>query len=117
MTLRWVKESKSTGYPNTASTFITKKGRLVSTNNGDWIYEFMDKKEADRMNSKLERIEENSNTIITLMMSATKEDVIDLCKTWDRATDGDVYAWMRISSFVDHLVSNMKHHLEGDNND
>jgi len=77
----------------------------------------MDKKEADHMNSKLEKIEENSNTIITLMMSATKEDVIDLCKTWDRATDGDVYAWVRISSFVDHLVSNMKEHLEGDNRD
>jgi hypothetical protein len=48
------------------------------------------------------------------MMSATKEDVIDICKTWDRATDGDVYAWLRISSFVDHLISNMKNHLEGD---
>ncbi len=86
----------------------------MSTNNGDWIYEFMDKKEADYMDSKLESIEENSNTIITLMMSATKEDVIDLCKTWDKATDGDVYAWLRISSFVDHLVRNMKHHLDGE---
>lgn len=86
----------------------------MSTNNGDWIYEFMDKREADRMDSKLEQIEQNSNTIITLMMSATKEDVIDLCKTWDKATNGDVYGWLRISSFVDHLVSNMKEHLEGD---
>lgn len=89
----------------------------MSTNNGDWIYEFMDKKEADRMNSKLQKIEENSHTIITLMMSATKEDVIDLCKTWDQATNGDVYAWLRISSFVDHLISNMKDHLERDTRD
>jgi len=86
----------------------------VSTDNGDWIYEFMPKKEADNMDAKLESIEQNSNTIITLMMSATKEDVIDICKTWDRATDGDVYAWLRISSFVDHLISNMKNHLEGE---
>ncbi len=62
----------------------------MSTDNGDWIYEFMPKKEADNMDAKLESIEQNSNTIITLMMSATKEDVIDICKTWDRATDGDV---------------------------
>ncbi len=86
----------------------------MSTDNGDWIYEFMPKKEADNMDAKLESIEQNSNTIITLMMSATKEDVIDICKTWDRATDGDVYAWLRISSFVDHLISNMKNHLEGE---
>jgi dsDNA-binding SOS-regulon protein len=114
MTLRWAKESQSMDYQKTASTFITKEGRLVSTDNGDWIYEFMPKKEADNMDAKLESIEQNSNTIITLMMSATKEDVIDICKTWDRATDGDVYAWLRISSFVDHLISNMKNHLEGD---
>jgi len=86
----------------------------VSTNNGDWIYEFMPKNEADSMNAKLENIEHNSNTIITLMMSATKEDVIDLCRTWDKATMGDVYSWLRISSFMEHLITNMKDHLEGD---
>lgn len=77
----------------------------------------MDKREADNMNSKLEQIEENSHTIITIMLSATKEDVMDLCKTWDRATDGDVYAWLRISSFMEHFVSSMKEHLERDTND
>lgn len=89
----------------------------MSTQNGDWIYEFMPKKEADSMNAKLERIEQNSNTIVTIMMSATQEDVIDICRTWDKAVHGDVYAWMRISSFMEHLISNMKDHLEGDSND
>ncbi len=62
MTLRWAKESQSMDYQKTASTFITKEGRLVSTDNGDWIYEFMPKKEADNMDAKLESIEQNSNT-------------------------------------------------------
>jgi hypothetical protein len=86
----------------------------VSADNGDWIYQFMDKGEADHMDAKLENIERNASTIVTMMMTATREDVIDLCKTWDKATHGDVYAWLRISSFVEHLVDNMKHHLEGD---
>jgi hypothetical protein len=101
-------------YLRTPSTFITTKGRLVSANNGDWIYQFMDKNEADHMDAKMDKIEENANTIVTMMMSATKEDVIDLCKTWDRATHGDVYAWLRISSFMEHLIDNMKNHLEGE---
>lgn len=86
----------------------------MSTNNGEWIYDFMDKSEADRMNAKLDRIEENSSTIITLMMTASKEDVIDLCRTWDKAVGGDVYSWLKISSFLEHLVDNMKEHLEGE---
>lgn len=86
----------------------------MSANNGDWIYQFMDKGEADNMDAKMEMIEENANTVISLVMSATKEDVIDLCKTWDKATHGDVYAWLRISSFMEHLIDNMKNHLEGE---
>jgi dsDNA-binding SOS-regulon protein len=86
----------------------------VSSNNGDWIYQFMDKNEADNMDAKMEMIEENANTVVTMVMSATKEDVIDLCKTWDKATMGDVYAWLRISSFMEHLIDNMKNHLEGE---
>ena len=86
----------------------------MSANNGEWIYQFMDKGEADNMDAKLDRIEENSNTIVTMVMSATKEDVIDLCKTWDKATHGDVYAWLRMSSFMEHLIDQMKAHLEGD---
>lgn len=86
----------------------------MSANNGDWIYEFMDKREADKMDAELNRVEQNAGTIITMMMSATKEDVIDLCKTWDKATHGDVYAWLRISSFMEHLIVNMKEHLIGD---
>ena len=85
----------------------------MSAENGDWIYQFMDKREADSMDAKLENIERNANTIITMMMSATREDVIDLCKTWDKATHGDVYAWLRVSSFMEHLVNNMKYHLQG----
>jgi len=113
-TLKWAKEFKSTDLPKTPFISTIKNGRLVSTNNGEWIYDFMDKSEADRMNAKLERIEENSSTIITLMMTASKEDVIDLCRTWDKAVGGDVYSWLKISSFVEHLVDNMKEHLEGD---
>ena len=86
----------------------------MSANNGDWIYQFMDKNEADNMDAKMEMIEENANTVVTMVMSATKEDVIDLCKTWDKATHGDVYAWLRISSFMEHLIDNMKNHLEGE---
>lgn len=86
----------------------------MSSNNGDWIYQFMDKNEADNMDAKMEMIEENANTVVTMVMSATKEDVIDLCKTWDKATMGDVYAWLRISSFMEHLIENMKDHLEGE---
>lgn len=116
-TWKWAKESKSMGLPRTPFTSITKNGRLVSTNNGEWIYDFMDKKEADSMDAKLHRIEQNSSTVITLMMSATKEDVIDLCRTWDKAVGGDVYSWLKISSFMEHLVDNMKEHLERDSDD
>lgn len=101
-------------FPPTASTYITGEGTLVSTNNGDWIYDFIPKSEADHMDAKLRRIEQNSNTLITLMMSATKEDAIDLCKTWDKATMGDVISWLRISAFMEHLIENIKEHLEGE---
>lgn len=84
----------------------------MSAENGDWIYQFMSKTEADNMERKMENIERNTNTIVTMMISATREDVIDLCKTWDKAVSGDPYAWLRISSFVEHLVDNMKEHLE-----
>lgn len=84
----------------------------MSAENGEWIYEFMDKKEADKMDARLDDIEENNKTIITMMMSATKEDVIDLCRTWDNATRGDMISWLRVSSFMEHIISHMREHLE-----
>jgi len=66
------------------------------------------------MDAKLKRIEQNSSTIITLMLSANKEDAIDLCKTWDKATMGDVLSWLEISSFMENLIENIKDYLEGD---
>lgn len=86
----------------------------MSTNNGDWIYEFMPKKEADKFEERMEEIEENASVVITLVMSARKNDVIELCETWDNAQRGDLFALMRVSSFMEHLVENMKTHLKGD---
>lgn len=78
----------------------------------DWIYEFMSKSEADAMEADAEKIERINSTLVTLILTAPMESVVDVVKTWDRAVAGDLMAWARMSEFTESLVEHMRDHLD-----
>lgn len=81
------------------------------SDDSDWIYQFIPKTEADELIEEAEKIQRIDNTIITLMLAAPMESVIDIVQTWDKAVAGDVLAWMQIYEFTESLVERMRDHL------
>lgn len=81
------------------------------SDDSDWIYQFIPKTEADELIEEAEKIQRIDNTIITLMLAAPMESVIDVVRTWDKAVAGDVMAWMQIYEFTESLIERMRDHL------
>lgn len=109
-TWKWAKVLRSTDCRITASTYTTRGNEMSDDN--DWIYSFIPKTEADEIMEEAERIERINGTIITLMMAAPMESVIDVVQTWDDAVAGDVIAWMKIYEFTESLIERMREHLQ-----
>lgn len=82
------------------------------SDDNDWIYSFIPKTEADEIMEEAERIERINGTIITLMMAAPMESVIDVVETWDKAVEGDFVSWMKIYEFTESLIERMREHLD-----
>jgi hypothetical protein len=94
----------------TAFTYTTRGNEM--SDDSDWIYQFIPKTEADELIEEAERIQRIDNTIITLMMAAPMESVIDVVDKWDKAVAGDVLAWMQIYEFTESLIERMREHLD-----
>ena len=109
-TWKWAKVLRSMVCQTTVFTYTTRGNEMSDDN--DWIYSFIPKTEADEIMEEAERIERINGTIITLMMAAPMESVIDVVQTWDDAVAGDVIAWMKIYEFTESLIERMREHLQ-----
>jgi tyrosyl-tRNA synthetase len=77
----------------------------------DWIYNIIPPEQADDMNEQMEMIEQRSNSGVTVMLSATDESAVEICRTWQEALHGDSVAWIKISSFVSGIIETIEEHL------
>jgi hypothetical protein len=91
---------------------LIRKGKKQMAEEGDWIYNIIPAEQADSMNKNMEQIEERSKNGITIVMSASDESAVEMCRTWQEALQGNSFAWIKISSFVSGIISTIEEHLE-----
>ena len=77
----------------------------------DWIYNIIPQEQADDLTERMEVIEKRSQSGVTIMLSATDESAVEICRTWQNALQGNSMAWVKMSSFMSGIISTIEEHL------
>lgn len=71
---------------------------------GEWINEIIPHEQVEEIQSHLERVADDENILFNLVLSAPRSSAIELCRTFGKATAGEIQSTYRIISFVANIV-------------
>ena len=80
----------------------------------DWIYDIIPAKQVKEIEMKAENLENNLNNGLNVVLSASNDSAIRLCKAYWDGTKGNIEAWMYIMGFLDALIGTIEDHLGGE---
>jgi hypothetical protein len=78
----------------------------------DWLYEIVPPNQVEELSSKMEQIYEDETTVFSIVLSAPRSSAIDLCKTFQKAMDGDYMCAIATIRFVGNIVGLIEQELE-----
>ena len=78
----------------------------------DWIYDIIPAKQVEEIEMKAENLENNLNNGLNVVLSASNDSAIRLCRAYWNGTKGNIEAWMHIMGFLDALINTIEEHLE-----
>lgn len=84
------------------------------SDDGEWIHEIIPQEQVEEIQSRLERVADDENIIFNLVLSAPRSSAIELCRTFARATAGEVQETYRVISFVASIVYLIEEELYAD---
>ena len=84
------------------------------SDDGEWIHEIIPKEQVEEIQSRLERVADDENVIFNLVLSAPRSSAIELCRTFARATAGQVSETHRIINFVANIIYLIEEELYAD---
>ena len=85
---------------------------MSSKESEDWIYDIIPAKQVREIELKAERLEHNLGNGVTVVLSASNDSAIKLCRAYWDGTQGNINAWMHIMGFLDSLIATIEEHLE-----
>ena len=83
----------------------------MTNENDDWIYDIIPAKQAEELEEKMQRIENDENTIFSIVLSAPRSSAIQLCKTFSKAMDGNLNESFNLIRFVENIVELIEQEL------
>jgi hypothetical protein len=110
--LMLVKEFLKTVYKQIVCTFTTRKKNMSNRGPEDWIYDIIPAKQVEEIESKAKSLQHNLDNGLNVVLSATNDSAIRLCKAYYDSTQGNMQAWLHIMGFLDALIGTIEEHLE-----
>ena len=110
--LTLVKEFLRTVCKQIVCMFTTRKKNMSSKGPEDWIYDIIPAKQVEEIEMKAENLENNLNNGLNVVLSASNDSAIRLCRAYWNGTKGNIEAWMHIMGFLDALIGTIEEHLE-----
>ena len=107
-----VVEFWKTVYKQIVYTFITKRKNMSSEESYGWIYDIIPAKQVEEIESKAKNLQQNLDNGINVVLSATNDSAIRLCRAYYEGTQGNLDAWMHIMGFLSALIDTIEEHLE-----
>lgn len=81
--------------------------------NGEWIYNVMPAAEADGIEERAARYEqERFKDGISVTLQANNHSAVSLLKAWNAAMFGDIEAWVHVMQFNEALMDAIASHLQ-----
>jgi len=110
--LTLVVEFWKTVYKRIVYTFTTKRKNMSSEESHGWIYDIIPAKQVEEIESKAKSLQQNLDNGVNVVLSATNDSAIRLCRSYYEGTKGNIDAWLHIMGFLDALIGTIEEHLE-----
>jgi hypothetical protein len=96
--------------------FITlKRKNMSSENSEDWIYDIIPARQIEEMETSAEVVERNLKNGINIVLSASNDSAIKLCRSYVKGKHGSIKDWIRIVEFMDSFIEAVEQHLVEEN--
>ena len=106
-----VKEYKRTDSLKGVSTSATPNERSNMSNDHNWIHDIIPRKQAEAMELSGDALIANLKDGVQLIVSASNQSAIDLCKAWELTKSGHEDGFETIAMFVNGLVATLEMYL------
>jgi len=110
-----VKEYSKTDSLKDVFTSPTQNERRSMSNDHNWIHDIIPRSQIDAMNKNGDAMIDNMKNGVNLMISASNQSAIELCKAWELTRNGDEDGFGAIAYFINGLVSALEMYLEDEN--
>ncbi|CAB4171203.1 hypothetical protein UFOVP1335_48 [uncultured Caudovirales phage] len=77
----------------------------------DWIYDIIPANQIEEMEISAETVERNLKNGVNIVLSASNDSAIKLCRSYARGKNGDIKHWMHIVQFMDSFIAAVEQHL------
>ena len=106
-----------TDYRKDVYTSLTQKERNDMSNDHNWIHDIIPRAQADAMNKNADAMVDNMKNGVNLMISASNQSAIELCKAWELTKNGYEDGFESIAYFINGLISALEIYLADENID
>lgn len=81
----------------------------------DWIYDIIPARQIEEMETSAEAVERNLRNGVNIVLSASNDSAIKLCRSYARGKHGSIKDWMHIVEFMDSFIEAVEQHLVEEN--
>ena len=90
---------------------MLKRKNMSSENSQDWIYDIIPANQIEEMETSAEVVERNLNNGVNIVLSASNDSAIKLCRSYAKGKHGSIKDWMHIVQFMDSFIGAVEQHL------
>ena len=112
-----VKEYSKTDSLRDVFTSATPNERRSMSNDHNWIHDIIPRSQIDAMNKNGDAMIDNMKNGVNLMVTASNQSAIDLCRAWELTKSGHEDGFETIAYFVNGLVSTLEMYLKDEDID
>lgn len=98
-------------YTQTVYISVIKRKIMSSNEPENWIYDIIPANQIEEMETSAETVERNLNNGVNIVLSASNDSAIRLCRSYARGKHGSIKDWMHIVQFMDSFIEAVEHHL------
>jgi len=100
-----------TDYRKDVYTSLTQKERNDMSKDQNWIHDIIPRAQIDAMNKNGDAMVNNMKNGVNLMISASNQSAIELCKAWELTKNGYEDGFEAIAYFINGLISALEIYL------
>lgn len=90
----------------------TIRKKIMSSNEpNDWIYDIIPANQIEEIETSAKTVEHNLNNGVNIVLSASNDSAIKLCRSYARGKHGSIKDWMHIVQFMDSFIEAVEQHL------